>query len=259
MYSVFRLITSVWTYLILVGVFVLIRVLTHTGDSVWSMRWMPSLNVSQNQSLGSADEIKRQAVGSLAVQLAYSNIALGSTQGSSSVTSLPQGNTIEQSLELTRMFVEFREHMLSLLESSIESQIFNEQVKRGSVLVNAASTLISQLDTHIKDYRGQVELCSAQKRQADDLYNISLKSYDSANVQRASAQAQEANTCIGHNSTLANSYQGIRTELVRELDRSSRFLTLLENNKQLIISYGGLLSSDTPDQLRRLQQDLRKL
>lgn len=260
MYYVFRFITSVWTYVVVFALLIVGIVFGTTAKHIFSFRWVPAMTLVNNTKIWSSNQVRDRAIGNFAVQIAYTNMSLGHSKASSqSSKDIPSWDTIEQSLQLSKMLEEFRRSTLDNIESPSKDFVLEDSIAYGNKLLSLWSTLLQSLQLKIVDHRAQAELCISKKTQADDLYNQSLKNYDSASIRQATTQAQEANACIWQQSTLANSYKGVYDTLQKESNRSSGYIKLLESNKELFLRYGEVLGTQVPQQLLRLQQDLRRL
>ena len=261
MYQVFRLITSFRSYLALGTLIILI--MATTKINVDSFRWVSSLGVVTNIKRGELTQVKYQSIADNAVQLTYTNIILWHQEESfwtSSSWDVLQWTDQEKALQLIKVLKELRQQSLQEVQkTNPDSSTIADFTNFGKRSVSQGNILVQSLEQSMNSLQNKMNNCIVQKKQADERYNQWLVIYDSNLIAQATTQAQEANVCISTSSTSINSTKGIRSTLQKELERTSAYISLLEQNKQLFIRYGEVLGTEIPNQLLKLQNELKRL
>lgn len=233
-----------------------------TRINVSSFRRVPSLNVVTNIKQGDNIYISQQKIADQSVLLAYVNITLWhgwwSYRGSNGTD--VKGTTIEKAITLTKYLNNLRQTDIVVLQNkNPDGSALTTIIQQGNTLLQQANFLIAPLTTYIQQQQGQLNLCLGQKKQADDNYNIALQSYNSALVEKATVQAQQASSCISTSSVAMNSAKGILANLQSEIVRTQKYIWLITNNKSLLMQYGSIIGTEVPLQLVDLQQQIQKL
>ena len=261
MYNIFRLITSFRFYVAIVAVWILVMLLTRID--VDSFRWVPSLNVVTNLKQWDNIYISQQKIADQAVLLAYVNITLWhqwqSTLGGIGGNDI-QGSTIEKAILTTKYLNSLRTtNILDIQKKNPEGSDLTTLTQQWNILVQQGNILIPVLNSHIEEQQGKIELCTAQKKQADDRYNQALKNYNSGVVEKSTEQAQEASVCISTASVAMNSAKGVLAQLQGEMTKTQKYIGLITTNKSLLIKYAQELWTTIPTELVQLQKELQNL
>ena len=261
MLQLFRLFTSFRTYVALVAVFFLVMSLTKIDVS--SFRRVPSLNVVTNMKQGDNVYISQQKIADQSVLLAYVNITLWHGGWSSSLWSDGsdiQGTTIEKAVSITKYLNGLRQtNILEVQNKNPDWSALGTIVQQWNALIQQGNLLITPLTTSLTTQQSKLDLCTTQKKQADDNYNVALKNYNSTLVEKSTTQAQEASACMSSTSVAINSTKGVLTNLQSEIIKNQQYLWLITTNKSLLMQYGNILWTEVPVQLVDLQKQINAL
>ncbi len=216
-----------------------------------------------NIKRGELTQVKYQSIGDNAIQIAYTNIILGHNDGSfwASVSwDVLKGTDQEKALQLIKVLKELRQQSLQEVQkTNPDSSTIAEFTNIWKRTLSQGNLLAQSLEQSINILQNKMNACVIQKKQADERYNQWLVIYDSILIAQATAQAQEANVCVSTSSTSINSAKWIRITLQKELETTNAYITLLEQNKQLFMRYGEVLGTEIPNQLLKLQNELKRL
>lgn len=198
-----------------------------------------------------------------AILLAYLNISLGHdawSLGSEFDGGDIHWSTLEQALAVTKQLNTMRENTIFTSEKGmVEERNFDTSLKQGRTLISKGKTLIGSLDALISQQEGVVNSCATKKKKAEDIYNQALLDYNARLIDQSTADAQDATTCISQATVAINSARWVRDSLQLAINASERHISILSNNRDLILRYGAEINSDTPSQLLQIQRELSRL
>lgn len=207
--------------------------------------------------------ISQQKIADQAVLLAYVNIALwhgGWMRNLWLWGSEIQGTTIQKAITLTKHLNSVRTtDILTVQNKNPDGSALNTITQQGNALIQQANLLVPSLNTYITEQQRTLDNCTAQKKQADDRYNQALSVYNSAVIEQATLQAQEASSCMSTTSVAINSAKWVLSSLQIEISKTQQYIWLITTNKSLLIEYGGVLWTEIPAQLVQLKRDLASL
>ena len=233
-----------------------------TKTDVGSFRWVPSLTVVNNIKQGDNMYISQKKIADQSVLLAYVNIALGHGWWlSSGINGADfKGTTIEKAVTLTKYLNALRQtDILGVQNKNPDGSALSTIIQQWNTLIQQSGLLIAPLTTYIEKQQGQLNQCTAQKKQADADYNNALTLYNSAQVEKSTLQAQEASACMSTSSVAMNSAKGILANLQKEITKTKTYIGLVTNNKSLLMQYGTILTTEVPVQLVNLQKQIQSL
>lgn len=233
-----------------------------TRINVDSFRWVPSLDVVTNLKQWDNIYISQQKIADQSVLLAYVNITLWhqwTTIGGVGGDDI-QWSTIEKAVLITKYLNSLRTtNILDLQKKNPEGSDLTTLTQQWNVLIQQWNVLIPVLNKTIEEYQGKLDLCTSQKKQADDRYNQALTNYNSMVVEQSTQQAKEASICMSTSSVAMNSAKGVLANLQWEITKTQKYLGLITTNKSLLIQYAQELWTTIPSELVQLQKELQNL
>lgn len=206
--------------------------------------------------------VAQQKIADNAVLLTYANITLWHEWWTSSMAWLEDlnGDTVSKSLLSIKN--------LQTIKSTNVFQMKNSQsgIEWLSTLLQQWQTTLSQsqllatlLQWSIAESQAQVDGCTVQKSQADEMYRQGLAANNATTIEQATLQAQQSSTCISTAGVSVKSLNGVLLNLQSEITKTQKYITLVNNNQSLIAQYNDLLGWEVPAQLVQLQKDFQSL
>jgi hypothetical protein len=132
-------------------------------------------------------------------------------------------------------------------------------IQQWQITIQQSQWISSELKWAIADAQSKADACTAQKTQADELYRQGLTAHDVAMIDQATLQAQEASVCISTHSVTVRSNNWLLTNLTADIEKTQSYITLVQENSELIRQYGWLVAGEIPTQLVELKQKMASL
>lgn len=205
--------------------------------------------------------ITHQKIADYAVALTYANITIGHA-GASSIISLSdlQGSQTQQALIAIKNLQSIRAtDVLHIKNSDPDTDGLMTVIQQGEWLLSQSQSIADALQASMNESQSQVDTCTNQKSQADELYRQWLANNDANSIDQATTTAQQASTCISTANVLVKSINGVLINLKKEIETTKTYISVISTNQWLIKQYSDVLGSDIPAQLVQLQQQLQSL
>ncbi len=261
MLKIFRIITSLRFYAGIACMIFLMFIWWNTN--VLSFRRLPSLSVSTTLKQSDTHYISQQKIAHYVVALTYANIEVWhgewwwiSIWGMGTMV----GSIINQALVgIQNLQLIQKIDILQLQNSDKSIDGIATFIQQGQTTIQQSQWISSELQWVIADAQAKVDACTVQKTQADELYRQWLTAHDAVIIDQATTQAQEASVCISTYSVTVKSNNWILLSLAAEIERTQKYITLAQNNSELIRQYWWLVAGEVPAQLVQLKKDISSL
>jgi len=260
MLKLFRLITNIRFYAGIVCMIFLM--LWFSKTDVLSFRWLPSLSVSTSMKQGDLVYVAQQKIADNAVLLTYANITLWHEWWTSSMAWLEDlnGDTVSKALLSIKNLQTIRStNVLQMKNSQSGVDGLSTISQQWQTTLYQSQAIVSLLQWSIAESQSQVDGCTAQKTQADEMYRQWLAANDATTIEQATLQAQQSSTCISTAGVTVKSLNGVLLNLQSEIEKTQKYITFITTNQGLITQYNDLLGWEVPAQLVQLQKDFQSL
>lgn len=228
---------------------------------VLSFRWLPSLSVSTSVKQSNIAYVAQQKIADNAVLLTYANISLWHAWSAHTAWLEDlNGNIVSQSLASIKNLQMVRStDVLQLKNSQWWVEWLSTVIQQWNTALSQSQNIVRSLNWSIAEAQWQVDTCTNQKTQADEMYRQWLTQNNALLIDQATTQAQKASTCISIAGVSVRSLNGVLLNLQPEITKTQKYITLLNNNQSLILQYNDLLGGEVPAQLVQLQKDFQSL
>ncbi len=229
---------------------------------VLSFRWLPSLSVSTTIKQSDIVYVAQQKIADQAVLLTYANITLWHEWWSSSVVWLEDlnGDTVSKALISIKNLQSIRStDVLQITNSESWVQWLSIITQQWQTSLAQSQNIVLSLQSALDEAQSQVDSCTKQKTQADEMYRQWLAGTNSLLVDKATTQAQQASACISTNGVTIKSLNGVLLNLNSEITKTQKYITFITTNQTLITQYNDLLGGEVPSQLVQLQKEFQSL
>ena len=260
MLKLFRLITNIRFYAGIVCMIFLM--LWFSKTDVLSFRWLPSLSVSTSIKQSDMTYLSKQKIADQAVLLTYANITLWHEWWTSSMAWLEDldGDTVSKALLSIKNLQTIRStNVLQMKDSQSNREWISTLLQQWQTTLLQSQSIASILQWSIAESQSQVNGCTSQKSQADEMYRQWLAANNATMIEQATTQAQQSSTCISTAGVSVKSLNGVLTNLNTEMIKTQKYITLVQNNQSLITQHTDLLGGEVPAQLVQLQKDFQSL
>jgi hypothetical protein len=150
-------------------------------------------------------------------------------------------------------------NVLQLKNSQLGGEWLFTLLQQWQTTITQSQMIATSLQSLINQSQWQIDGCTTQKTQADELYRKWLTSADSKIIEEATMQAQQASTCISSASVSVKSFNGVLLNLQSAIVKTQKYITLVSTNQSLVMQYNDLLEWEIPAQLVQFQKDFQAL
>lgn len=237
-------------------------ILFFSKNDVFAFRWLPSLSVSTSIKQVDTTYIIQKKISESAILLTYANISIWHNWWSVPWWSLQDlnGDTINKALTSIKNLQIIRTtDVLKIKNSWFGTDWLNVFLQQWETSLLESQNIATELQNSIDVEQSQVDLCTSQKSQSDELYRQWLSSNNANQIEQATQQAQEASSCISTHWVTIKSFNWVLINLNTEIEKTKKYITLVTTNKWLISQYNDLLVWEIPSQLVQLQKEFNAL
>lgn len=206
--------------------------------------------------------ISSQRIKDNIILLTYANITVGHGAWSSQWWWLQDlnGDTVSKALLSIKNLQTIRStDVLQMKNSQSHVEWVSTLLQQWQTTLSQSQKIVTLLQWSIAEAQWQVDACTVEKTQADEVYRQWLTANNPAMIDQATTQAQKSSTCISTAGVSIKSFNWVLVNLQSEITKTQKYITLVNTNQSLIVQYNDLLGWEVPTQLVQLQKDFQSL